>query len=153
MKYFKFIKYTWWICGIIAFIIGLSVDPAYNNLALTSILGGATGAGVGALIGGILDEMFSSPTAKKISLKINEKLEEKEAVKISKRSIDEYNDAKNRFQYLSDETLESKLNELRLIQGSEMQQLALEEEMVRRGLLSHSPMHEKLDKIKSHFNL
>jgi len=34
-----------------------------------------------------------------------------------------------------------------------MQRLALEEELVKRGVLKHSPMHEKLEKIKEHFKL
>ena len=147
------IKYSWWIGGILGFLISVIATSDSENFGMYVLIGIFSGCFWGLLIGVFIDSILESKFANAISNKIENIKEEKELSKITQKSIQEYNAAKHRFQYLSDETLGSKLKELRLIKGSEMQQLALEEEMVRRGLLSHSPMHEKLDIIKSYFKL
>ena len=83
--------------------------------------------------------------------KIGEIKQEKELIQQTKDSLKDYNDAKQRFQYLSNETLLEKFQKYVSLEVSDMERLALEEELVERGVLTHSPMHEKLDKIIEHF--
>lgn len=87
----------------------------------------------------------SKEVAKKIKVKIEQRKENHELNKKIRTDISEYQELKNSFQYFSDNKL---LNIYREIQdnkkNSNMEQLALEEELVKRKLITHSPMHEKL---------
>ena len=76
---------------------------------------------------------------------IEEKREEKELNEIIKNDAKIYQESKHSFQFFSNETLFSIYNEyLNGSKKSNFEQLALEEELVKRNLISHSPMHEKL---------
>lgn len=148
----KIIHYSWWIGGIIGIIIGLSRADGrintYGNMFIGGLMGGIVG---GCILGYIIDLIKDSETAEKIAKKIGEFKEEKELIAETKDSLNEYNEAKHRFQFLSKETLIQKYRIYESENISDMQRLALEEELVKRGVLPHSPMHEKLDKMKSLF--
>lgn len=94
--------------------------------------------------------------SKEVTRNIKNKLEQKkqeislnENIKMSMR---EYQESKNSFQYFSDNRL---LNIYEQSQNgtknSNMEQLALEEELVKRKLIDHSPMHEKTYAINKEF--
>ena len=61
--------------------------------------------------------------------------------------MDEYNQAKYHFKYLSNDALLNKYNHFIESNIENMVRLALEEELVERNLISHSQMHDKLDAI------
>ena len=88
----------------------------------------------------------------KVSNQINEYKETQELVNSTKLSLSEYQDAKSRIKYISDELLLEKYNVYLESNSEDMNRLALEEELVDRKFLSHSPMHEKLERIKSKNN-
>ena len=71
----------------------------------------------------------------------------------SEEGLVKYQEAKNSFKYFSDESLKSIYEEFKSSQTESMERLALEEIMVEKGLISHSPMHEKLHSIKKKFDL
>lgn len=147
-------NYTWWICGILGLFIGLAkADGRINGYGIMAFAGIANGMFWGWLLGFIIDKIKDSSPVQNISQKIEEVKQEKEIVQQTKNSLNEYNDAKHRFQYLSEETLVEKYKSYVTDDITDMQRLALEEELVKRGKLSHSPMHEKLEKIKEHFKL
>lgn len=148
----KLASYTWWICGIIGLLIGLAkADGRINSYEIMAFAGISNGIFWGWLLGFIIDKIKDSSTVETISKKIEEIKEEKEIIKQTKDSLGEYNDAKHRFQFLSEDTLISKFKEYEDANKSDMTRLALEEELVKRGVLSHSPMHEKLEKLKTMF--
>lgn len=80
------------------------------------------------------------------------KNKEIQEVKRSEREVAKtnasYQDAKNRFKYLSDEYLKSKYEEYQTTGEEDVILLAIEEELVERGIINYSPMHEKLDLLK-----
>lgn len=90
---------------------------------------------------------------KSISHQMKESIETKEAVKATKESTAIYGDAKNRFKYLSNDSLLAKYKEYQDSKEEDMIRLALEEELVERKLITHSPMHEKLDAIMTKMKL
>ena len=65
----------------------------------------------------------------------------------------EYASAKNRFEFLSGETLMIEYEESDTPAKMDFRRLALEEELVRRGLISHSPMHERMNTLGKHFGV
>ena len=77
--------------------------------------------------------------------------ENKTIIENAKSSLAKYNDARHRFQYLSNETLIHKYQTSDIDNCDNMEQLALEEELVKRNILNHSPMHEKMEKINNYF--
>ena len=80
-----------------------------------------------------------------VSSQIKEKIEIKQTAQATQQSLNEYADAKNRFKYLSNEALLTKYKQFQEERKDDMIRLALEEELVERKLISHSPMHEKLE--------
>lgn len=93
----------------------------------------------------------SKEVAEKIRVKIEQKRKEKELDYKIKSDIQYYKESKNSFQYFSDDNLLSIYEEFKSgTKDSNMEQLALEEELVKRKLIDHSPMHEKLYWIKKH---
>lgn len=75
----------------------------------------------------------------------NQKKEEKEAVNIVRRDIEIYQNAKNSFTYFSDDKLMALYNEMKSNTDTNvLEQLAIEEVLVDRRLITHSPLHEKL---------
>jgi len=150
----KVASYTWWICGILGLFIGLAkADGRINGYGVMAFAGVVNGIVWGWLLGFIIDKIKDSSPVQNISQKIEESKQEQELIKQTKQSLNVYNDAKHRFQFLSDETLIEKFKSYVGEDVTDMQRLALEEELVKRGLLKHSPMHEKLEKIKEHFKL
>jgi predicted membrane protein len=94
--------------------------------------------------------------SKEVTQNIKQKIEKKkqanslnENIKMNMR---EYQESKNSYQYFSDINLLNIYEQFENgTKNSNMEQLALEEELVKRKLLSHSPMHEKLYAINKHF--
>lgn len=149
----KVVSYTWWICGIIGLMIGLAkADGRINTYGVMAFAGIVNGVFWGWILGLIIDKIKDSAAVVTITKKIEEIKEEQEVIKQTKESLDEYNDSKHRFQFLSDETLITKYKEYEEQDKSDMIRLALEEELVKRGILSHSPMHEKLEKLRTMFS-
>jgi len=87
----------------------------------------------------------SKEIAKSVKVKIEQKKQENVLNESIKSNMREYQESKNSFQYFSDDRL---LNIYAQFQNetknSNMEQLALEEELVKRKMIDHSPMHEKL---------
>ena len=95
----------------------------------------------------ITESLFekSKKVSENIKVKIEEKKQENELNKSISNNVKEYQNSKNSFQYFSDEQLLNIHREfLTGTKDSNMEQLALEEELVKRKLIDHSPMHEKL---------
>lgn len=87
----------------------------------------------------------SKKVAKNIKGKIEQRKQENALNENIKMNMREYHDSKNSFQYFSDSRLLNIYDQFQNgIKNSNMEQLALEEELVKRKLLDHSPMHEKL---------
>lgn len=87
----------------------------------------------------------SKEIAKNVKTKIEQKKQENVLNENIKMSIREYQDSKNSFQYFSDNRLLNIYHQFQSgLKKSNMEQLALEEELVKRKLINHSPMHEKL---------
>jgi predicted PurR-regulated permease PerM len=88
-----------------------------------------------------------------ISNQIKETVETKKVVQETQQSMQEYNEAKSRFKYLSNDVLLNKYKEYQENKLEDMIRLALEEELVERKLITHSPMHNKLDAIMTKMKL
>jgi uncharacterized membrane protein YraQ (UPF0718 family) len=87
----------------------------------------------------------SKEVAKNIKVKFEQKKQENELNKSIQSNMKEYQESKNSFQYFSDDRLLNIYNQFENgTKKSNMEQLALEEELVKRNLIDHSPMHEKL---------
>jgi len=150
----KFIRYTWWIFMLIGIMIGLAnSDSRYKDSQPMAFIfiGAINGAAIGALIGYLMDKAQNSKMARKLNENIQSHKAEQELNKNIRSSMKVYNDAVHRFQFLSDDTLKKKFETRDPEKIDNMEQLALEEEMVKRGLLDYSPMHEKLEKMKNTF--
>jgi hypothetical protein len=87
----------------------------------------------------------SKEIAKNIKVKIEQKKQDNLLNENIQNNMRKYQESKNSFQYFSDDRL---LNIYEQFQNgtksSNMKQLALEEELVKRKMIDHSPMHEKL---------
>ena len=150
----KIASYTWWICGILGLFIGLSeADGRINRYDLMALAGIFNGIIWGWLIGFIIDKIKDSSLVHNISQKIKEVKQDKEIVQQKVNSLEDYNDAKHRFQYLSDDTLVDKYKSYFTNDIIDMERLALEEELVKRGILNYSPSHEKLEKVRKHLKI
>jgi len=146
----KFVDYTWWICGVIGLIWAVQVFGT-KDVGMTIFIGLTSGLIFGWLIGALIDYLinkFNSSVVSPIVKKIEDKKEEQKIIRDAEVSMSEYNDAKYRFQFFSTETLIEKMNSHK---QEDMIRLALEEELVGRGILDYSPMHEKLDALKKYF--
>ena len=91
-----------------------------------------------------------SKKSNQVSRTIQEKIKESNKQKVFNENIRQnlatYEEFKKTFQYFSDEKLLEVHNHIDKI--SSMEQLALEEELIVRNLIDHSPMHEKLYLLK-----
>ncbi len=95
----------------------------------------------------IIDYAFTGAkkTKEVIKEKVKERIQDNQTKKHMKYNLHKYNQAKSSFQFFSDDKLISLFEESSKNQPNEdAEQLALEEELVKRGLIDHSPMHEKL---------
>ena len=139
---------------VIGIIVGLAnSDSRFRDsqpLAF-AFIGATNGAVLGAIIGFIIDQIRKSPAVKSASNKIEQIKEDRKLNESVKSSMKIYQEAVHNFQYLSDQTLWAKFNSESVENLDNMERLALEEEMVKRGLIEFSPMHEKLDKLKNMF--
>jgi len=61
-------------------------------------------------------------------------------------------ETKNSIKYLSNQTLLGKYSYFKDNEIENIERMAVEEELVERGLIDFSPMHEKLNKLKEGFN-
>jgi DNA/RNA-binding domain of Phe-tRNA-synthetase-like protein len=94
----------------------------------------------------------SKKVAKNIKVKIEQKKQENELKSSIESNMREYQEFKNSFQFFSDERILNIYEQfLNGTKRSNMEQLALEEELVKRGLIDHSPTHEKLYAINKEF--
>jgi len=94
----------------------------------------------------------SKKVAENIKVKIEQKKQENELNESIKMNMREYQESKNSFQYFSDNKLLNIYEQFENgTKNSNMEQLALEEELVKRKLIDHSPMHEKLYAINKEF--
>ena len=94
--------------------------------------------------------------SKEVTQNIKQKIEKKKQENLLNENIKmnmrEYQESRNSYQYFSDINLLNIYEQFENgTKNSNMEQLALEEELVKRKLLSHSPMHEKLYAINKHF--
>tara|TARA_Y100000589_G_C27006421_1_gene568966 strand:+ start:462 stop:917 length:456 start_codon:yes stop_codon:yes gene_type:complete len=141
------------IIAIISAVIMVAADPP-RRYKFTTFLGmlvfGSIIYGIAYFIVGLF---LNSESGINLQNKINAKKEEEELKSATLKNLNEYEDFKKSFVYFSNEKLTS-LYESHLNSGKEdMERLALEETLVERGLLNHSPMHEKLHLLKKKFNL
>ena len=94
----------------------------------------------------------SKKVAENIKVKKKKKKQENELNESIKMNMREYQESKNSFQYFSDNKLLNIYEQFENgTKNSNMEQLALEEELVKRKLIDHSPMHEKLYAINKEF--
>jgi predicted PurR-regulated permease PerM len=94
----------------------------------------------------------SKEVAKNLKDKFEQKKQENLLNENIKMSMREYQESKNSFQYFSDNKLLNIYEEFQnSTKHSNMEQLALEEELVKRKLIDFSPMHEKLYAINKEF--
>lgn len=94
----------------------------------------------------------SKEVTRNIKIKLEQKKQEDLLNENIKMSMREYQESKNSFQYFSDNRLLSIYEQFH--NGSKdsiMEQLALEEELVKRKLIDHSPIHEKIYAINKEF--
>jgi hypothetical protein len=83
----------------------------------------------------------------KIKNDIAEKKEFREQRENIEIDIKNYKETKHSLRYISDEQLKNNYQAL-LLKEENIERLAVEEEMVDRGFIGYSPMHDKLNKIK-----
>ena len=141
-----------------------------SAIIVSSIIGGAIGdsaifdgilgvvVGVGLIIGltilflNIYDNLFKNAKKRALNAKINSEIRKENERIIKKVRINEqkYQSAKNSYKYFSDEKIANllKANDI----SNPFERLALEEIGVERGIIDHSPMHEKLQNIQKHFS-
>jgi hypothetical protein len=153
-KEVKAISYTWWIAMIIGIIIGLTnSDSRYvdSQPIAEAFKWGLMGALFGSLLGYIIDQTRKSTVVQNISKTIENQKMDKELRSGVQNSMKNYQNSSHHFQFLSDETLLSKYQKNQSNMLTEMDRLALEEELVKRGLIKFSPTHEKIEKISELF--
>ena len=144
-------RYLWLIFGIIGALINLSnADSRYQDsqpigMALSGFFLGAL---LGFILSLIIDSISNSKTINEGVAVYKEKKKFKESYI---ESMGDYNNAKESYQYLSNETLLTKYSNYLKENKSDMIRLALEEELVKRKLIEYSPMHEKMENIKKNF--
>lgn len=83
-------------------------------------------------------------TVNKVDNYIEEEKEKKEIKSIVNAEINEYKKAKNSFQFFSDEKLMELYEKNIKEKNEDSEMLALEEELIKRGKIDHSTMHEKI---------
>lgn len=138
------------LSGIIAVLItagiaGLISDMDFGVFTVFIAVGIFFGAFMLSFV--IIEKLFegANKTTKTIIGKVNEYNETTDLKRITRLEFEKYNKAKASFQYFSSDRL---LNLYEQYQAKEIdfsiEQLALEEEMVKRKLIDFSPMHEKL---------
>lgn len=150
----KAISYTWWIGMIIGAIVGLAYsDSRYidSQPVMEAFKGGFFGALLGALLGYLIDQISNSTGSVNISEKFENKSLEQNLMNETQASLRNYQDSVHHFQFLSDETLISKYENIESRNLTKMEKLAIEEELVRRKLIKFSKSHEKIEKIKEIF--
>lgn len=147
--------------GVLAFICAAIVTSIIAGaIGSSSIFDGFLGvlvpigliAGLSFVFYNMFDSIFKNAKKSVQSAKINSETR-KETQRLSKdvhMNEQKYQSAKNSYRYFSDE----KIAELLKIddKSNPFERLALEETGVERGIIKHSPMHEKLNNIQKHFS-
>ncbi len=145
------------VIGIIvfAFIAGVIGDSGADFGALTVFIILGLFLGILMLSFFVTDKAVDGANKAKdvIVEKVSEKIVINQIRKLTNLELKKYNEARRSFQFFSSEVLitlftANMQNDI----CPDIEQLALEEEMVKRGLLDHSPMHEKLYRLKKEFN-
>lgn len=144
-------KYIWLFCVFIGGIVGFNKINSANPAEVMVPMGLFGGLIFGGIIQAIVNSLSQTETARDLSNLYAKKQEEIEIKKDVKKEEGKYQDAKNSFKYLSDGRLEEKYKYFKAQNRKDIVLLALEEEMVNRGLLDYSPAHEKLDSIRDVF--
>ena len=141
---------------IVSFVIGIVLASLFVGLIKDSLpTDGIAPLFIALLIYGVfiiislvvVDQISTSSkkVAKNVKTKIVEAKQENELNQNIKNNLRTYDESKNSFQYFSDDKLLSIYkNYSNGLEHSDMELLALEEELVKRKLIDHSPMHEKL---------
>lgn len=130
--------------GFIAFFLLVSVITSFD---------GEGGPFIGFILlvavafGTVVLGRYIFKGAEKAKDKAKEKVQEYQKDKDIKQNISNYESAKDRFKYVSDDLLEDRYNKMESEGVENMERLALEEEMVDRGILEYSFMHEKFENI------
>ena len=141
------------VIAIIAIVLMLIAEPP-RKFSFSTILGMLVFGSVCYGVAFFLVGLFYS--TKKGEDLINSRQEKKEIEEIknqTRQNIITHKEAKSSFSYFSDERLLN-LYDISIKSGKEdMERLALEEVLVERKLISHSPMHEKMHLLKQKFNL
>ena len=145
---FKVASYSWIVVGVIGLILGLKYSD-HKNVGEMALVFTLSGAFCGWVLGTIMDLIFGSPSVKNMGRDIADIQDYQEIIHLNKKSMAEYEGAKNRFQYLPNKILVEKFKRYQHEDRSDLIRLALEEELVERGVLTHSPMHVKFENIKS----
>jgi hypothetical protein len=57
---FKFVKYSWWVCGIIGFLLRNNLSSVPNNKFLTVFIGIIDGVFLGYVLGFVIDKLNAS---------------------------------------------------------------------------------------------
>ncbi len=116
---------------------GVKTNGHYSGIVMVAIL-------VFFIVLWLLGKVESSGSLEEVR-------EEKTIVKKIKSDLDEYHELKKSFKYFSEESLLNLHDNLKSENIENLERLALEEELVERGLIKSSPMHEKLYHLKKHF--
>ena len=94
----------------------------------------------------------SKEIAKNVKIRIDQKKQQNLLNESIDNSMREYREYKNSFQYFSNNKLLDIYEQFQNgTKSSNMEQMALEEELIKRKMIDHSPMHEKLYAINKEF--
>lgn len=119
------------VVGIIALIIIVVVFPA---IAITA-------------------SQKAKEKGEQIKNKMTEQRETKQMVNQTQKDLQDYQSFKHSYSLCSNNFLINSYSQLKESNTENMETLAVEEEMVKRGLIDYSPMHEKLLMIKKQFGV
>ncbi|GAA5027868.1 hypothetical protein GCM10011506_15790 [Marivirga lumbricoides] len=140
----KLAKTSGIIFGMIGMIFGLVISDG-KDIGNWLFVGIISGMFWGYLIGLVIQKIANSKLVKTALKKIDKIKVERHSRQDIKKKMVEFAHSKEKFKYLSDETLKEKYRNKQVT--SHISLLALEEELVNRDIIEYSPMHEKLDKI------
>jgi len=137
---------------LLVFVIN-SIEPSKTNG-----FGEYAGMTIGFLIIGFLTfwligKFEGSEKGRKLQRVIEDKRELEMLNKKVHDDLLKYNEYQTSFKYFSNEKLSEIYENSTNKDMTQFELLALEEELVSRGLIDHSPMHEKLYLMKKKFNL
>lgn len=127
---------------------------------LFGVIGNATSSGAktsGHYMGVVMVSIIVFFVIKWLLGKINDSeyvkeiQDQKELNRKVKNDLENYQETKNSFKYFSNERLLVLYKQFQSDGSENLERLALEEELVERGLIENSPMHEKMYLLKKKF--